>query len=383
MARRGENIYKRRDGRYEGRYVLGRTKGGRTKFGYVYGYQYGEVKDKLLLIKATLIRRRGPNALCGEAFGEWAEEWWKRELTGRIKASSWQTYRNILSRHLAPALGKCRLGEITAETIGALIRKLEVQGLAGSTIRGIVRMLNSILRGAEEEGLIAQNPCRRVRIPSKEAEKQRVLTRKEQRALQEKAREAGEIPTLLSLYTGMRLGEICGLKWEDVNWEQGTIQVRRTVQRLGSRCRDAPGECAASFRGSRRTALHVDTPKSASAVRVMPVPRFLLEMLREMQVVQAERGEGEYIFGGKRPAEPRTVQRRFQGLARKAGITGVHFHSLRHSFATRLLELGTDMKTVSELMGHSSVRTTLEFYAHSLIESQRQAMDRLTEAFAG
>ena len=382
MAKRGENIYKRKDGRYEGRYVVGKKSDGRTRFGYIYGHQFGEVRDQLLLMKAKLIRRRNPLPSRQKGFAEWAEEWQNRKLSERIKASSWQTYGNILNRHLMPALGNCMLAEITADTVGALVRNLENQGLAASTVRGILRMLNSILRSAMEEGLISQNPCRKVRMRGERAEQQRVLSRREQRAILATAREERDIPALLSLYTGMRLGEICALKWEDVNWEQGAILVRRTAQRLKVGCGGARQEDGGrNATGSERTALYVDAPKSTCAVRILPLPAFLLDALRELA---GEREGSEYIFGnGARPAEPRTVQRRFQALARRTGLNGVHFHTLRHSFATRMLELGVDMKTVSVLMGHSSVRTTLEYYAHSLIENQRQAMNRLVEAFAG
>ena len=139
MAKRGENIYKRKDGRYEGRYVVGRTADGRTRFGYIYGHQFGEVRDQLLLMKAKLIQRRNPLPSCQKRFAEWVEEWRNRKLSERIKASSWQTYGNILNRHLLPALGNCMLAEITADTIGALVRDMEGQGLAASTVRGILR----------------------------------------------------------------------------------------------------------------------------------------------------------------------------------------------------------------------------------------------------
>ena len=124
-----------------------------------------------------------------------------------------------------------------------------------------------------------------------------------------------------------------------------------------------------------RTLLMVGTPNSAQAQRVVPLPPFLMSMLR------VRRGMGQaagYIFSdASRAAEPRTMQRRFQRLAAALGIEGAHFHTLRHSFATRLLELGVDVKTVSALLGHRSVRTTLEFYAHSLLEQQRLAVGLL------
>ena len=380
MAKRGENIYKRLDGRYEGRYVVGKTPQGRTKFGYIYGYQYGDVRDKLLLIKATMIQKNSPAPSCKKSLAEWTEEWWKQELAGRIKGSSWQTYRNILRRHILPVLGNCLLTEITPDMVSAFVHDLESHDFAASTIRGIWRILNSILRSAVEEGLIRQNPCRKVRLRSGTIEGQRVLNHREQHAILEAAQEEQDIPALLSLYTGMRLGEICALKWKDINWEQSTILVRRTAQRLVTEWKNWKG-IAQTTPERQRTEICIDTPKSTCAVRIIPLPAFLLDRLQKLA---QGHGEDTYIFGNEaHPAEPRTIQRHFQGLTKRVKLTGVHFHTLRHSFATRLLELGIDMKTVSVLMGHSSVRTTLEYYAHSLVESQRRAMKLLADALAG
>ena len=165
---------------------------------------------------------------------------------------------------------------------------------------------------------------------------------------------------LLSLYTGMRLGEICALKWTDIDWERKTIAVRRTAQRVVRT--DWPGT---------KTVLMIGTPKSRSSCRVLPVPAFLLDGLRRM----AKQAESGYVFGDSaKAAEPRTVQRRFKRFMESIGISGVHFHTLRHSFATRLLEMNVDVKTVSVLLGHESAQTTLDFYAHSLLDQQRAAM---------
>lgn len=233
MARRGENIYKRQDGRYEGRYVIGKTFGGKTRFGYVYGKQYSEVKKALLLKKAEWAQKPITDSrLSQSTLAEWLIYWMENELLGSIKASSYQVYSNIMKKHLLPALGGMRLAAITPGIVHDFVTALENSRLACNTVKGIYRLLSAALREAFEEGVIQKNPCRKVRIQRTEQKEQRILTRSEQKLVKASAVAANDLPTLLSLYTGMRLGEICALKWSDINWQEKTIKVKRTVQRI-------------------------------------------------------------------------------------------------------------------------------------------------------
>lgn len=360
MARHGENIYKRKDGRY----VVGKRPDGRTKFGYVFGRQYGQVRRELALRKAAQLERTaqaGP--ACRVTLGQWLPRWMENELRRSVKPSSYQVYLNQARRHLLPALGPLRLSDLTADAVLALVREKEAAGLAQSTVRGIYRLLAAALRAAQEEGLIRVNPCRRIRFRQMETAEQRVLT-PEERASVRNAAETGGLPALAALYTGMRLGEICALKWTDVDWDKRTLAVRRTVQRAA-----CPGR-----EDGAKTCLLMGTPKSKQSCRVLPAADFLLDRLRALRAAEPD---GEYVFGGARPADPRTVQRRFRRFAARLGIENVHFHSLRHSFASGLLALGADIKTVSALLGHASAKTTLDFYAHSLPDQQRRAIERL------
>lgn len=361
MARRGENIYKRKDGRYEGRYVIGKTFSGKTRFGYIYGHQYAEVKKALLLKKAEWTQKDTPDSSYRDTVTEWLPCWMESELLGSVKASSYQVYVNIAQKHLLPMLGKMKLISITPSIVHGFVVELEESGLAYNTIKSIYRLLSAAMRGAFEEGLIPKNPCRKIKIQRIEQEEQRVLTRSEQELVKKTAFNADDLPTLLSLYTGMRLGEVCALKWTDIDWERKTITVKRTVQRV------------AQSKNDRKTLLMVGTPKSLRSRRVIPVPDFVLKQLK--RIGRADEG---YIFGSiSDTAEPRTIQRRFKRFMDKLGIVGVHFHTLRHSFATRLLELGVDVKTVSVLLGHGSAKITLDYYAHSLTEQQCIAMNLL------
>ena len=366
MARHGENIYKRKDGRYEGRYVIGKTITGKTRFGYVYGHQYAEVKKDLLLKKADHARTApAANGVCQSTVGEWLVYWLENELLGSVKPSSYQTYVNLMNRHLLPALGSIRLSAVSPAVVNDFVGHLEQSGLSYSTVKGAYRLLCAAMRYALDEGKIVKNPCRKIRIQRPEQTEQRVLTRAEQEMLRNSASDS-DLPTILSLYTGMRLGEVCALKWSDIDWEKKTITVRRTAQRIVR---------SRSSEEGKKTMLMIGTPKSMRSHRVIPVPDFVLAQLKKLMKADAA---DAFVFGvSSRAAEPRTIQRRFKCLMEKLDISGVHFHTLRHSFATRLLELGVDVKTVSVLLGHGSVRTTLDFYAHSLIDQQRAAMELL------
>ncbi len=366
MARHGENIYKRKDGRYEGRYVIGKTPSGRSHFGYVYAYTYAEVRKKLVQRKSEQLEQTGHSErICRKSLAEWMKVWMENEILGSVKTSSYLTYLKQINRHILPTLGHYSLSQLTPVIVHDFVEDLHVKGLSGSTARGIYRLLSAAMRYALEEGVIRKNPCRKIRIQKDEEMEQRVLSRSEQDILCTSITRENDLPALLSLYTGMRLGEVCALKWSDIDWEKRTITVRRTAQRVAQmKCIDGG-----------KTMLMISTPKSKHSQRVLPISEFLLDKLR---LLKGGQGDGEYVFGTTtHAAEPRTVQRRFKRLMNKLEMTGVHFHTLRHSFATRLLELGVDIKTVSVLLEHSSTKTTLDFYAHSLIEQQRIAVERL------
>lgn len=365
MARRGENIYKRKDGRYEGRYVIGRKRDGSTKFGYVFGRQYGDVRRRLLQKKAEQLACARPARGSSKRYAEWMQVWME-EARARVKPSTYQAYLNQLRRHLLPALGGLPIREIRTETVREFVAELRRAGLADSTVRGIHGLLAASLREAQLRGLIAENPCERLR-PLRKETRQRVLTPAEQRKVRMAAAAAEDLPVLLGLCAGMRIGEICALKWQDIDWRAGSICVQRTVQRVRRAELSGP-----------RTQLDVGTPKSDNSQRVLPLPDFLMDLLKRQC---ARRGDSPFLFARMDGAcaDPRTIQRRFQRRLHSLHIEGAHFHTLRHSFATRLLELGVDIKTVSVLLGHASVRTTLDFYAHSRAESQRRAIDVLAQ----
>ena len=376
MARHGENIYKRKDERYEGWYVTGKKSNGTTRFGYVYGMRYTDVKKRLLEKKAEIQQTIHPEAAVrGMTVEKWMRSWLETDLLGGIKASSYLTYQNQMNRHILPCLGRMQMASITPEMVHSFLECLQAKGLGENTVRGIYRLLSAAMRAALDDGIITKNPCRKICVKRGERVQQRVFSREEQKKVEKTLSQGEDLTALFAMYTGLRLGEICGLRWSDINWENGTATVCRTVQRLKRMDTDKCLKC-----GDAKTYLMIGSPKSPSSCRTIPIPTFLIKRL-EIQKKQRSAAQltTGYIFGtGMRAADPRTIQRRFAGVVRRLEIPDAHFHTLRHSYATRLLEMGVDVKTVSQLLGHSSAKTTLDCYAHSLLDQQRSAVAKLS-----
>lgn len=160
----------------------------------------------------------------------------------------------------------------------------------------------------------------------------------------------------------MRIGEICGLKWSDINWEANTITVSRTIQRVSQ--------------AGGKTGLVESTPKTINSYRVIP----LADKLRRELEIRADNNNGYILGKSGRICDPRTLQRKLKTIVDRAGLSDIHFHSLRHTFATRMLAVGTDIKTVSMLLWHSSVNITLDIYMHSNLDLKREAIKKMTEA---
>lgn len=359
--RRGENIYRRKDGRWEGRYRKGRKADGQVKYGYVYGYSLQEVRVKLYPLKVryqTIQNIRGKSCIPLEEFGY---QWLKR-IQQEVKPATYANYHYKLKKYVFPFLGSHLLNELTQENGQELVQQWMRDGLRGSTMKVILRILCQCLNYAIKLDLLKENPFTSVNTPKEKKQKIRALTQKEQRSLEKAALNEGGVrglPTYLALYTGLRIGEIAALRWSDIDFERNIIQVSHTYQRL------------ALPNGIQKTQLIYDSAKTEAAVRIVPVGSKLRKLLLQLK----RWSKSSFVFSHKnRPIEPRMLTYHFHRLRNKAGIKDIHFHQLRHTFATRCLEAQGDILSVSALLGHTSSQLTLDTYADSMIEQRIQVI---------
>ncbi len=175
---------------------------------------------------------------------------------------------------------------------------------------------------------------------------------------------------MICLLTGIRIGELCALKWEDISLTEKVLHIHKTLQRI---------QCDESEGYSTRTRIVISTPKSDCSIRSIPIPDCLVDHMK-----QYYRGQTGYILtaNGKRYIEPRTMQNHYRQVLKECEIQYKNFHTLRHTFATRCVELGFDIKSLSEILGHANVNITMNRYVHPTMELKRQNMNRLSDLFA-
>ena len=381
MARHGENIRKRIDGRWEGRYKVFDENRGEYIYRSVYGRDYREAKEKLSSARLGLVCRgtekktaaqtgngshksAGGNSggiLFSQVSGEWL-----LEVHCRRKYSTYIKYDTIYRTHLADVIGPCRLSSgITQELREKIFDHLSGEGLSESLQKSIICVANQILAFANRH---YQAGIPLLERPAVKAKKKSAATfsRAEQAALLDciyRQTDKFKAAVLLCLYTGLRLGELCALQWADIDFEDRTLTVNRTVQRIA-----VPGHMT-------KTILLKTAPKSESSRRTIPLTSELLELLSQLK------GKQPYVFGGEKPLEPRTMQYHFKKVLKEAGITGKSFHTLRHTFATNCMENSMDVKALSELLGHSDVRLTLNLYVHPTMDSKRKQIGTLSDFY--
>ena len=361
MARRGENIYHRKDGRWEGRYIIGRKLDGKPKFRSIYGTTYSGVKKQLVLLKSKHMEKEqyAVRIYGNGSLSAWMDYWLDIVEKPYIRPTTYALYQRSIDKHLRPHLGQYSLQELSQTHIQMMVDALK-QSLASSTLHGVCRLLKAILNGALKNHLIAQSPYVDIRMPKFRQKQPRVLTTAEQQRFEQAAVEAGALEYLLCLYTGLRLGELCALRYEDINFSANLLTVSHSVKRVII---------------GKASRLVVDVPKTESSIREIPLPLFLRKMLEE-RMQNAEAVGSDFIFPSARgnAAEPRTIQKRFERLADKAGIQGAHMHTLRHTFAMRCLERMMGYKALSEILGHSSSNTTIKHYDNCTMERKQQIM---------
>lgn len=292
-----------------------------------------------------------------------------------VKQSTYSRYYHVVKTEILPELGKIALNDLNSSTVNAFTsRKLngseenERKPLASKTVRDICTILKSIIKYGENEyrtGPLAENTV----LPKNRRESIETLNEKELRRFteylwkhQEKVRYAG---LLLCLYSGMRIGEICALRWEDIDLEERVIHVTHTIQRI-----IVPDETSI-----KRTQIIMDEPKTMSSLRIIPMSNQIYPMMKNLYSTAED--SSFFLTNSEKFIEPRNYQYFFKRVLKKAEVRNVNFHILRHTFATRCVEVGMDVKTLSEILGHSNTNITLTYYVHSSLETKKRQIDML------
>ena len=278
---------------------------------------------------------------------------WIESETG-IKDSTRQLYKRHIRNHIIPKLGNTKLKKLSTDMIQTFVDNLD---LSPSTVKLVFNVLELGLKNAEEKGLIS-NIWSKIKLPKKEKSNVEILTPNEQQRLEKVLSEKNDIGILICLYTGLRIGELCALSWQDIDFDNTVMHIKGTQSRTEGK-------------------LTITSPKSAASVRTIPIPECLLYEMRK------NKNNGEFVISRKGNAvDVRSYRRRFKKLLSIAGLPDIKFHVLRHTFASRALEVGMDYKTLSEILGHASVSFTMDLYVHALDEHKRNQMNKLNQIYS-
>ncbi len=367
MARHGENIRKRADGRWEGRYPTYSEVKQQQIYRSVYGRSYKEVKDKLAIQKDCLKEPSRRNEATDQfsyplmietvTIPELAEEW-LIEVKEKRKYSTYVKYQFIYQCYIEKNFASVKVEEMT----DSLTKERLPEPLSDSIRKSIYCVLNRILTFASQKYSVAI-PSLKSSISCVRNKPIEVLNRKEQTKLLSvlcHEMDIFKMAVLLCMYTGLRLGEVCALKWSDIDFKNHLLMVNRTVQRI----------CIEGYQ--TKTILLETEPKSEFSRREIPLSPSAMELLVQFH------HDREYVFGKNKPMEPRTLQKHFKKIIEETRLEHKNFHILRHTFATNCIEGGIDVKSLSEILGHSDVQITLNRYVHPSMDIKRKHLNALS-----
>ena len=297
-----------------------------------------------------------------ELSSEWIED--KKKY---VKRSTYAVYSVILEDYILPVFGTFH--SISEEEVQDFIFKKIKSGLSRKSVRDIVAVLKMIHRYGIRTGYLEPSEWD-LKIPETHAKKRMaVMDISDQKKISRYIESNFTFKSLgiyICLLTGMRIGEICALKWSDIDTEYGIFSIRRTIERI-----------YIVENNERRTELLIGPPKTVSSVRDIPISRQLLRLLKPLKRISCE--ENFFLTNSTVPLEPRSYRAYYLSLLKKLGIKRVKFHGLRHSFATRCIESGCDYKTLSAILGHSDISTTLNLYVHPDIAHKRKCIEKMSK----
>lgn len=290
---------------------------------------------------------------------------WKEDKRQYIKKSSYSVYLLLLENHLLPYFGKKT--EIIEKDVQQFVLLKINDGLSQKSIKDMIIVLKMIVKFGVKHKLLEFSEFE-IKFPiDNDKIDLEVLTKQDHKKILEYLEKHFTFKNLgiyICLTTGMRIGEVCGLRWSDIDCDKGIIQVRRTVQRI-----------YVITENERHTEILIDTPKTKNSIRDIPITRELLRIMKPMRKVVNE--EFYVITNENKPTEPRTYRNYYKRLMKRLQIKDLKFHGLRHSFATRCIESKCDYKTVSVILGHSNISTTLNLYVHPNLEQKRRCVNQM------
>jgi integrase len=292
---------------------------------------------------------------------------WKADKKQYVKKSSYSAYILLIENHLLPVFGS-RISIEESDVQSFVFQKL-ADGLSQKTIKDILIVLKMVLKFGAKNKLIEYIPFE-IQFPT-EREKQgiEVLNKANQKRIMNYVQENFTFRNLgvyICLSTGIRIGEICALTWNDIDVENGIIAVRKTIQRI-----------YIIENGSRHTELLLDTPKTKNSIRDIPMTKDLLKMLKPLKKIM--NSNFFILTNDEKPTEPRTYRNYYKKMMQNLNIPELKFHGLRHSFATRCIESNCDYKTVSVILGHSNISTTLNLYVHPNLEQKKKCIEQMAK----
>lgn len=375
MPRKGENIYKRKDGRWEGRFSKGVSENGKMKFKYVYGHTYSETKNKLYeIIKSYTnesVHKKDVEFYYRNILISWLQS-----AKLRTTESTYSRYFYLVTKYITPKLGQYKISQLSIDILEKYIENLLISGrvdhkggLSAKFVSDILVVIKSSLKYAKLNNISVFFDISNLNVKYQKKEI-RILSKDEQKrliAFLRKRTDYYKLGILLSLFTGMRVGEVCALKWENINLNEGSIEICKTIQRIKN--------VDPENKISKKTKIIITKPKSKCSIRKIPIPNYLIETLESLYSTP-----DSYILSGnsQKYVEPRKLQYHFQMLARELSIQNINYHALRHTFATRCIESGFEIKSLSEILGHANVNITLNCYIHSSFDLKMKNMNKLS-----
>jgi len=384
-ANKEGNIRQRSDGRWEVRITLGIDFAtGEPK--RISRYAATQAEAVKLLHQLSFLRDTSPNRFNTITLGEWLDMCLEVYMKQTLKQSTYNSYESYIRVHLKPALGSLSLQDITPRLLQQYYNyKSETEGLAPKTLVNINLFLHKSLSYAVSEGYLQSNPAEAINLSRGHKPQIEILTRDEQAQLiRASYQHRYGVFVRLTLFTGLRLGELLGLRWEDIDFQMGLLHVRRTLNRLNKKERP-------TTLGETTTEIVIQTPKSDNSVRSIPLLPPVAQDLLTWKSVQANdravAGE-QYIDSGMLVTnpyggyiEPRTFKKYYETILELGKMRHFTFHALRHTFASRAMEQGMDPKTLSVILGHYSVSFTLDTYAHVLVDHKREGMALMEDLY--